>query len=304
VDDGQDSSVPDAVTITATPNPWSVAAGMPTPRDDVAVAAIGPRIYVLGGTIGGTPTGIVEAYDTVTQTWSTAAAMPNPRIGFAIAAAGTRIYAIGGGPRGTNAEVALVEEFDTQTNIWTSRAPMPTRRTLAAAAAAAGSIYVMGGSVTSGCIDWVCKATSTVEAYQIASDTWTTLASLPRAKIGPTALAIGSEIYAIGGEQQAGIIIGGPSNIVHRYNIGAATWGTVATMPSASTVPTSVVVDGNIIVLLASSARFDPAMDMWTALEAPPSGVSGRLSAAAVGTRVFVFGATATYVYDSLLDRP
>jgi K319L-like, PKD domain/Kelch motif len=304
VNDGHDSSVPDSVTITATPNPWSVAAGMPTPRDDVAVAVVGSRVYVLGGTIGGTPTGLVEAFDTTTQTWSTAAAMPNPRIAFAIASAGTRIYAMGGGPRGTNAEVAIVDELDTQTNLWTSKAPMPTKRTLAAATATVGTIYVIGGSVTSGCIDWVCKATPAVEAYDIASDTWTTLPSLPRAKIGPTAVSIGGEIYSIGGEQQAGNIIGGPSSVVHRYNIGTAVWGTVANMPIASTAPTSVVVDGKIFSLLASTARFDPVANTWTTLEAPPSGVSGRLSAASVGGRAFVFGPTATYVYEPSLDRP
>ena len=305
VNDGTDSSAPDSVTITATPNPWGTDVAMPTSRSDVAAVAIGSTIYVLGGSVNGTPTGIVEIFDTTTHTWSSGPAMLNARSGFAVAASGTKIYAIGGGPIATNGPLSSVEELDTTTGIWAAKAPMPIPRTLASAAALGGTIYVVGGAVSpGGCIDWVCKGSDAVEAYQVASNTWTTLTSLPRRKIGPAAVALGNAIYALGGEQQGGIVIGESSASVYRYDVGAAAWTTVAPMPIASSRPPAVEVDGKANVPLASTLRYDPAADTWTPTEAPPLGSASRSNAATVGGKVYIFDASGTFTYEPALDRP
>lgn len=85
---------------------WTQLAGMPTPRDEF-VAVLGPDgcIYTIGG-----DTGVVEAYDPVTNVWWTPSdPMPAPRHDFA-AALGTNgsIYLLGGS-YGTGAPLATVD---------------------------------------------------------------------------------------------------------------------------------------------------------------------------------------------------
>jgi len=64
---------------------------------------------------------------------------------------------------------------------------------LLGAAEAGGIIYAVGGS--SDAAFWM----ATVEAYDPASDTWTTKASLPTARFGLGVAGIAGRVYALGG---------------------------------------------------------------------------------------------------------
>jgi hypothetical protein len=59
---------------------WRTLAPMPTPRSEVAVAAVGGKIYVIGGFEGdGSTSDAVEVYDPATDTWTQAPSLPEPR---------------------------------------------------------------------------------------------------------------------------------------------------------------------------------------------------------------------------------
>ena len=76
------------------------------------------------------------------------------------------------------------------------RASMPTGRwRLRLVATSDGKLYAMGGSI----------ATGVVEAYDIATDTWSARAALPTVLVEP-GLAVGRDgkIYAIGGHILSG----------------------------------------------------------------------------------------------------
>ena len=58
---------------------WQRLPPLPAARSEVAAAALGGRVYVLGGlTPGGGATDRVEAYDPVASVWEERASMPRP----------------------------------------------------------------------------------------------------------------------------------------------------------------------------------------------------------------------------------
>jgi hypothetical protein len=77
---------------------WVRKADMPTARLMLACAAVGGKIYAIGGDLNfvSSPLKIVEEYDPATDTWTRKADMPTARSGLAAAAVDDKIYVIGG----------------------------------------------------------------------------------------------------------------------------------------------------------------------------------------------------------------
>src|SRR3990172_663987 len=76
---------------------WSLGAPLPTPRQEVAVAALGGFVYVLGGIDAERRSvATVERYDPVRNIWELLAPLPAPRPHAAAAAAGGVRSARGG----------------------------------------------------------------------------------------------------------------------------------------------------------------------------------------------------------------
>jgi N-acetylneuraminic acid mutarotase len=241
-----------AEAYTVTTNLW--ASALPTIQPSTALAAAtGPdgRIYAIGGAILGgpnnmsfsTPTNFVQAFSPTANTWQMVANLPTAR-SFLAAATGPdgRIYAIGGnasfGP--TN----IVEAYSPVTNTWTAVASMPTRRSgLAAVTGPDGRIYAIGG------VDFLQSPLplATVEAYTPATNTWTTLASMPTPR-QLLAAAVGPDgrIYALGGADAAG----NPLNTVEAYDITTNTWTVALSMPTRRSALAAVTgPDGRVFAI-------------------------------------------------------
>lgn len=76
---------------------WSAGVPLPTARGSLGVAALGGRLYALGGeSTPGTVSNAVERFDATTNTWSTLPAMPLRAHGLAVVAAGSSLYVMGG----------------------------------------------------------------------------------------------------------------------------------------------------------------------------------------------------------------
>ncbi|HEV3085290.1 MAG TPA: kelch repeat-containing protein, partial [Gemmataceae bacterium] len=224
-----------AEAYTVNTNLWASSLPMIQPSAGLAaVTETDGRIFAIGGaTLGGPSntsiaglTNFVQAFSPATNTWQFVANMPTAR-SFLAAAVGPdgRIYAIGGnaafGP--TN----IVEAYTPATNTWTTVASMPTPRSgLAAVTGPDGRIYAIGG------LDILRspEPLATVEAYTVATNTWTTVASMPTprqllaAAVGPDGL-----IYAIGGADASG----NPLHTVEAYNVTTNTWTTALPLPTA-----------------------------------------------------------------------
>lgn len=151
---------------------WTIGARMPTPRNWAASTLGLNGIYVIGG-LGedGRASGIVEIYDSASDSWSSAATASMPRFlhGAATDQQG-RIYALGGqvflgADWGTTNNV---EVYDPRANEWTEGVPMPSaRQDLRAATVSDGRILVVGGSNDTGFLFY-----DAIFAFSPSSGTW------------------------------------------------------------------------------------------------------------------------------------
>ena len=198
---------------------WKALAPMPEKRGSAVAAAVGDKIYVIGG--ASTPRGsketaisptsaqvclgTVEEYDPATNTWRERTPMPTPRNHAAIGVVDGKIYVIGGRVGaafiGLASDVSVVEEYDPATDSWGApRSRMPTARSALAAGVYGGRIYIAGGEYQDPHMMATFRA---VEAYDPATDTWETLPSLPVARHGLAGGMIGDHFHVVGGDVQS-----------------------------------------------------------------------------------------------------
>jgi len=81
---------------------------MPSPRADLALAAVHNRIYAIGGWVA---TNAVEQYDPASDIWVTKEPMPTPRGYVSGSSLNGRIYVIGGADSSLGA-LDTVEVYD------------------------------------------------------------------------------------------------------------------------------------------------------------------------------------------------
>lgn len=197
---------------------WKPLAPMPIKRGAALAAAVGDKIYVIGGatTRGANETaidpthpqmvlGTVDEYNPETNTWQEKAPMPTPRNHAAIGVVNGKIYVIGGRVGAAfiapSTDVSVVEEYDPATDTWSPPlARMPTARSALAAGMYAGRIVVAGGEFQ----DTTMMATfRAVEAYNPATNTWATLPPLPVSRHGLAGGMLGDRFYVVGGDVQS-----------------------------------------------------------------------------------------------------
>lgn len=201
---------------------WKALAPMPTKRGSAVAAAVGGKIYVIGGgaTSPGSKepsihparphlaVGTVEEYDPATNSWRARTPMPTPRNHAGVGAVGGKIYVIGGRTGaafisvGSNTDV--VEEYDPATDTWGSvKARMPTARSAVAYATYKDRIYIAGGEFQD---EKLMAAFWVVEAYHPATNSWSTLPRMPIPRHGLAGAVIGDRLHLVTGEiQSAGI---------------------------------------------------------------------------------------------------
>jgi Kelch motif len=191
-------------------NVWnSMLAPMPTNRIGLAAAVVGDYIYAIGGRTGSAPNGygkmnVVERYDIYNNAWTTVAPLPAARSDMAAAVVGGKIYIFGGFDAAGNV-LNTVDVYNPVTNTWTiGLTPMPTPRgSMYAVAKKGGTVYVIGG--WNGVYPFNTSVGSKVEAYKVASNTWTTgYTSMPTARSESGAADHGGLIYIIGGATPGG----------------------------------------------------------------------------------------------------
>jgi N-acetylneuraminic acid mutarotase len=198
---------------------WKALAPMPIKRGAAVAAAVGDKLYVIGGVTtqpwandtfldATTPQrglGTVEEYDPKTNTWHERAAMPTPRNHAGIGVVSGKIYVIGGRVGAAfislASDVSLVEVYDPSTDRWGAPgARMPTTRSALAYGVYDGHIYIAGGEFQ----DPVQQTTfRSFEAYDPATNTWSVLAPMTLARHGVAAAVVGNRFYAVGGDVQS-----------------------------------------------------------------------------------------------------
>lgn len=204
---------------------WSLGPALPAGLQQFGVAVLNGKIYVAGGhkaadLAAGTEEGETSelwVFDPGVGVWVNRAPMPASRSNFGLLASGSKLYAIGG-------DKAQVFVFDPSADSWSiAAASLPAPRLSAAYAAMDGRLYVIGGAQGG-------AATSRVDIYDTAKDSWTAGPALPSARQGLAAALIGNEIHVAGGQ-----IVKPPKTYADHFvlNTKTGSWSKGASMPTA-----------------------------------------------------------------------
>jgi N-acetylneuraminic acid mutarotase len=213
---------------------WKSLAPLPGTRGSAVAVEAGGKIYVIGGatTVEGSkeswtmssgaatspetvspfftffgPARVLttnDVYDPATNKWEHRKPMSVPRNHIFAGAVNGKIYVIGGRTGSayimTATNTNVVEEYDPASDTWTGPLQrMPTARSGGGYASDGRRIYCAGGEVTTTQLTGAFRA---VEAYDPATNSWSTLPSMPIPRHGVAGAVIGNEFHLVSGMMQ------------------------------------------------------------------------------------------------------
>jgi serine/threonine-protein kinase PknK len=206
---------------------WKSGDDLPVPVQHAMAVTYQGNPVVLGGwrTEGAQKVATDQVWRVVNSHWLEQPHMLQPRAAAAAAVVGDHII-VTGGVDANGALLNTTEIFDG--NSWTLGAPIPTARQMLAAASDGKLVYAVGG--TNGNSDL-----PTVEAYDPAAQTWTSLPDLsqPRSDLGVA--IIDKRLIAVGGMSTGQVL-----KSVTALDLVAKTW---ADLPDMSTARHGMAVD-------------------------------------------------------------
>jgi len=271
------------------PGKWVPLAPMPTARQEVAVAELNGRVFVIGG-FGASSEAVptVEVFDPATDRWETRAPLPAPTHHAAAAVIDGRLFVVGGysGGRVSWTPLRTVYEYDETRNSWSTRAPLRLARGGLAVATVGGRLHAVGGSGDS--------ASAAHEVYEPTPDRWTDAPPMPTARDHLAAVAFQGKLWAIGGRTS---FVGTQFTNVEIYDPAANAWSTGPPLPvgrgglAAAVLGDRVYVFGGEAPLRIFSANemYEVAGNRWIGKD-PMRTPRHGIGAAAVGNRIYVPG--------------
>ena len=182
---------------------WQLGPELPLPNNHGMAAAVGGKIYMIGGQTtddqnGATAVNSVYELDPAVATWVEKAKMPTARSGGVAVVHGGKIYVAGGRvPRGNDFAV-----YDPATNVWESLPDLPSQRNHITGAAINGRIHIVGGRLGNGLSPLKSDAN---EVFDPQTRTWTTAAPLLFGRSGMNGVMARGCFHVWGGEAPTGM---------------------------------------------------------------------------------------------------
>jgi hypothetical protein len=269
----------------ATPS-WKRAAPIPLPRSEVAAAAVGNEIVVVGGFLqSGGSSSRVDAYSPARNRWRRLPNLPVAVNHPMAAAARGRLYVLGG----YGATGPLRTAFAFSQGRWTRLPDMPEARAAAGAAVVGRTLYVMGGVTDAGRVGNR-ELARTGLAFALDTRRWSTIQGpTPREHLGVTAAR--GAVYVV-----AGRTAGFDTNLdlLEVYAPSRRTWSRLPSVPGrrggtgATAAANAIVSVGGEAVpgTIRSVYRFDLTTRRWRRL---PDMRTPRHGLAVVGFRGRVY---------------
>lgn len=270
---------------------WIQLAPMPGPRSEVAVAALGGEIYVLGGyDTQNRVVDAVQAYSWRTNTWRPRMRLPRPVSHLNVFAYDGKLWGLGSLDPSFRA-LPDAWRYDPNTDQWDGLANMPTgtERGGSGVGIINGKLIIAGG--------YRFGAVRDVSMYDPATDVWTALPLLPAARDHLVAGVLGNTFFAIGGRR-------GPiDGRVDALTLGETSWVSKTSMltpragAAAAQVGTVVIVaggEGNLARadgIFPEVEAYDLMTDAWTSMPSWPTQRHGTGGATIDGVAFFPVGA-------------
>jgi N-acetylneuraminic acid mutarotase len=247
---------------------------------------VGGLNYLIGGEQTYAKT--TQAYSPLTNTWTTAPLLPAKRHHIQPVVVQGKIYVIGGLVQWPGPSVNTVYMLDTAHPElgWQTRAPLPTSRGALGCAALGVRIYCAGGLSSTANN----TAINVMEVYNTVTNTWATLAPMPRPRDHFQAAIVDGRFYAISG-RNTDVLAKYPNTDI--YDIDTDTWFEGAPIPTPRGGFATAVMQGRIIIIggegnpaLSSHVfphveEYDPQRDVWrrlTDIPTPRHGIGAAVS--------------------------
>jgi N-acetylneuraminic acid mutarotase len=259
---------------------WQRLADAPSERTEVAAAAVGPRVYVVGGFRGdGATVPTVEVLDTASGRWSAGPDLPLPVNHAMAATVGGVLHVFGGNLAGGDPSD---QAFRLDGGGWRVLAPMPRGRAAGTAVALGTTVYVAGGVGPGG-------LAGEMLVYDAAAERWSTAPGPPTPREHLGGAGLDGRVYTVGGRASGVGLLGA----FEAYDPGARRWERLADLPTrrgglaATGVCTGhvVAVGGEAQATFPEAEAYDVAAGRWTALPPLPTPRHG-LGVVAVGATV------------------
>lgn len=274
------------------------------PRQEHSVAAVGDKVYVIGGIVPGESGGVttttrVDVYDTRHDTWSEAAPLPVAMNHPNVAVVHGRIHVLGGLSGGSEWQ-ALRDSFvySPRADRWRRLSSMPAgiERGSAAIGVHGTRILLAGGMRVlvpgaGGLQDTV----DTVSAYDAVTGRWEDLPRLPQARDHVGGAVVGGTFYVLGGRDRGQVNV---RDTVYAFDLRAHRWSERAPMPTArggiaaAAVGTRIYTFGgegrhdgnNPNTVFDETEAYDTERDRWQRLAPMPVPRHGTAAVAVRGT--------------------
>jgi hypothetical protein len=282
---------------------WTQKTNMPTGRDGLGIGVVNDTVYCIGGWTGGLPstaTGVVEAYDPVSDSWITKSPMPTPRGFLAVCVLNNKIYAIGGWSD-ANQTHNTVEIYDPASDTWLTGTSLQAGRDGLGSEVVDGKIYAIGGFHSNGTI---------VEEYDTLLNTWSYKTPMQSDRFFFASEVINDKIYVAAGRGWSS----GNYADTWEYDptadtAGGTPWEVKANIPTTRYHPEAGVVNGLMYVCgglngsdlacgqLGSPARaevnivevYNPVGDTWFT-EDPMLFARRELDVGVIGNNLYAIG--------------
>jgi N-acetylneuraminic acid mutarotase len=259
---------------------------MPLPRTEVAAAAVGSEIVVVGGfTADGGASQRADAYSPARDSWRRLPDLPVGVHHAMLVGAAGRPYVIGGYD-GTGTPQRTMFVLDR--GAWRALPRLPFARA-AAGAGVAGRRIVVAGGVTTGARRLARNALS----FDLRTRRWSVVPGpTPREHLGVTAL--GGVVYAVAGRTS-----GLDTNLLtfESFRPGDRSWQRLQPVPDARGGTGAAALAGHVVSVggeepqgtIAEVLAYRVAERRWVRLDDLPTPRHG-VGAAALGGRVYVIG--------------
>jgi N-acetylneuraminic acid mutarotase len=225
---------------------WVRLAPVGEARQEVAVAEVNGKIYLVGGIGAGISLRSVEVYDPKIDRWSFVAPMPETLHHTSAVGLDGRLYVIGGYNSLSFNPVNSAYRYDPDTNQWTQIASLPSRRGALASVVVGNRIYAVGGE---GGGD-----TGELAVYNPATNSWSLLAPMLTERDHITAGVINGKIYVAGGRNNSGFTL----DTLEEYDPATNTWRTRAPMPTGRSGIAGTVLNNRFYVFGGEGNRTNP----------------------------------------------
>jgi N-acetylneuraminic acid mutarotase len=237
--------------------------------------------------------------------WVAKASMPTPEAAASAAGVGGKLHVFG--LDGSH------QVYTPTTNGWTTAAANPAPAGAARAGTVNGVVYLIGGCVNSDCRVGVTGAT---QAYDPASDSWTTKASMPTGRYGFGLAVSGDLLYAVGGSGACPPCT--PLSTVEVYDTKTDAWTTKSSMPAPRAQLGAGFANGQLYAIggvdgsgqvVSTVEVYSPSKNSWKSAASLPTPQALNGVTALNGNIYSVSGQTtgnvatnAVYVFDALTD--